>query len=363
MVARTKYPVSLINEVLEKKAAGETIKSLSKKHKVPYNTIASWMRDGPGKESKTKGDLLAELSGLILKHGPEISSSTYERIAEEPGAFRRHFSSWSEFQFAAARLAPYAEQYNVRRFVELADGILMVASDLHYWPFWGESTAHRGFVHVAKKLSPSMIVLNGDVPDFPKLSTHRPIAWKKDPEPKDELDEVETRLGEIKRAAPGAERFWDWGNHCIRFDNRIAEHVQGLRDIKGSSLVHHFPEWRFQNAIRVNEFELEIKHRNKSGMYATANNVKDAGFSYCSGHDHNFNAFRWTNLRGTFWGINTGMGAEPFGPQFEYAENNTRNWASGFAVLTFINGKLQPPEMVPVIEPGVIWFRGKRVSV
>jgi hypothetical protein len=363
MVARTRYPVSLIKEVLQKQSSGKSIKSLSKEYSVPYNTISSWMRDGPGKQSKTKSELLSELSDLILRYGPEITWDNYQRLAEEPGAHRKHWASWIEFRFEAARLCPYAEQYNIRRFIELKDGILLTASDLHYWPMWGASTAHRGLCYVAQKIKPSVIVLNGDVSDLPGASSHRPIAWKKEPKVEDELVEVETRIGEIKDSAPGADRYINWGNHDIRFDNRLAEQCDWLRGVSGSSLVHHFPEWKFQNAIRVNEVELEIKHRNKSGQYAPANNVKDAGFSYCSGHDHNFNSFRWANLRGTFWGIDTGMGAEPWGPQFEYRENNTANWASGFAVLTFIKGKLQPPEMVPVIEPGVIWFRGERVDV
>lgn len=360
MVARTKYPVSLINEVLEEKRSGASLMALSKKYKIPYNTIGSWARLGPGKESKTKSELLQELSSLIMKFGPEIPWNCYQREVEAPGAYRRYYSNWPDFRFEAARLCPYAAQYNVRRHIELKDGIIAVISDLHFWPYWGASTAWRGFIYVAKEIRPSVVVLNGDVPDFPKASSHRPIAWKKEPTVKQEMDEVKERLAEVPK---GPERYWNWGNHCIRFDNRLAENADWMAGVEGSSLVHHFPEWKFQNAIRVNEFELEIKHRNKGGQYAFANNPKDAGMSYASGHDHNFNAFRWTNLRGTYWGIDTGMGADPFGPQFEYSENNTANHASGFAVLTFIGGVLQPPEMVPVIEPGVIWFRGQRVNV
>jgi hypothetical protein len=36
------------------------------------------------------------------------------------------------------------------------------------------------------------------------------------------------------------------------------------------------------------------------------------------------------------------------------------NWCSGFAVLTFRNGKLLPPELCEVID-GVAYFRGEEV--
>lgn len=53
--------------------------------------------------------------------------------------------------------------------------------------------------------------------------------------------------------------------------------------------------------------------------------------------------------------------AEPYGPQFDYTEDDSVDWASGFAVLTFIEGgALVPPEVCTVIGERA-WFRGQPV--
>jgi hypothetical protein len=50
--------------------------------------------------------------------------------------------------------------------------------------------------------------------------------------------------------------------------------------------------------------------------------------------------------------------ADVGGPQFTYVEAGPLNWASGFAVLTFRDGRLLPPELV-VVDGGTAWFRGE----
>jgi len=50
-------------------------------------------------------------------------------------------------------------------------------------------------------------------------------------------------------------------------------------------------------------------------------------------------------------------------PAFEYAEDNPKNWRSGFAVLTFWDGKLMPPELCEVISEGLVYFRGQVIEV
>jgi hypothetical protein len=52
--------------------------------------------------------------------------------------------------------------------------------------------------------------------------------------------------------------------------------------------------------------------------------------------------------------------AEPKGPQFTYVEAGPLNWASGFVVLTYREGRLLEPEIVAV-DAGRAWFRGAPV--
>jgi hypothetical protein len=47
--------------------------------------------------------------------------------------------------------------------------------------------------------------------------------------------------------------------------------------------------------------------------------------------------------------------------QFAYLEHNPVMWASGFAVLTFRNGVLLPPELVEVID-GEAFFRSCKIA-
>ena len=67
----------------------------------------------------------------------------------------------------------------------------------------------------------------------------------------------------------------------------------------------------------------------------------------------------------TKWGVDTGTLAEPFGDQFAYAENNPRNWRSGFAVLTIVDGHLLMPELLFVSDLGqdYVEWRGELIDV
>jgi hypothetical protein len=70
-------------------------------------------------------------------------------------------------------------------------------------------------------------------------------------------------------------------------------------------------------------------------------------------------------LTGTRYGIDCGSLANVWGQQFGYTEDSSRNHRSGFAVLTYHNGKLMPPELCEVIDEdaGLAFFRGKIIEV
>jgi len=84
------------------------------------------------------------------------------------------------------------------------------------------------------------------------------------------------------------------------------------------------------------------------------------GLTMVTGHLHRLAVTPWADYTGRRWGVDTGTLADPLGPQFEYLENNATPWCSGFAVLTFKDGKLLPPELCEVID-GVAYFRGEAV--
>jgi hypothetical protein len=65
-------------------------------------------------------------------------------------------------------------QNNIRTKVDLHNGVIVVASDCHYWPGI-VSTAHRALVKIIGDLKPKMVVINGDAFDGASISRHPPI--------------------------------------------------------------------------------------------------------------------------------------------------------------------------------------------
>jgi predicted phosphodiesterase len=255
-------------------------------------------------------------------------------------------------------------QNGVRVNVELDNGVIMVGSDCHYYPDI-ISTAHRAFVHLAKELSPKMIIMNGDVFDGSSASSHSPIGWQQTPTVKQELDACQERLGEIEDVAKNAKLHWTWGNHDLRFNTRLASQVgSAFEGVKGMNLTDHFPRWQFSTSIMVNEHTM-IKHRWHNGIHAVYNNTLKSGVSFVTGHLHSLKVTPWTDMgaQKTRYGVDTGTMANIDDPAFFYTEDSPVNWRSGLAVLTFWEGKLMPPELCEVISEGIVYFRGKIIEV
>ena len=174
--------------------------------------------------------------------------------------------------------------------------------------------------------------------------------------------------GQVCKARPAnndlgrqAERKWTIGNHDMRFDRALAINAPQYDGVL-ERLSDIFPEWDMAWSMRVNNTVM-IKHRQANGVHAAYNNTLKGGLSMVTGHLHRLAVTPWADYNGRRWGVDTGTRADPLGPQFEYLENNATPWTSGFAVLTFADGLLMPPEMCQVIDDGVAWFRGSRIEV
>jgi hypothetical protein len=107
-----------------------------------------------------------------------------------------------------------------------------------------------------------------------------------------------------------------------------------------------------------------VKHRWKGGIHATHGNTSMSGKTMVTGHLHSLKVTPYSDYNGTRYGVDTGTLAEPDGPQFiNYLEDGPTNWRSGFAILTFHEGKLLWPELVHKWDEGKIEFRGKVYDV
>lgn len=244
---------------------------------------------------------------------------------------------------------------------EVPDGVVLIGSDAHFWPNI-ISPAFRAFVKFCKELQPKAVIMNGDMMDGARISRHPPIGWENRPTVVEEIEAIQERLGEITKATFKAKKFWPLGNHDARYETRLATVAPDYAKVHGVHLRDHFPDWEPCWAVWINN-DVVVKHRYKGGEHATHNNPLRAGKTMVTGHLHSLKATPYTDYNGTRFGVDTGTLADPFGPQFEYQEDNPRNHRSGFAVLTFHRGRLLWPELAHVLSEGEVEFRGKVISV
>jgi len=317
-----------------------------------------------GKQSCTDQEFI----GLWSKHGSAAEIAKILGITDRNAHVRRRKIEEKHGIVLAgvARNSPdfkvtYAYN-NVRTNVKLENGIIVIGSDCHYWPDI-ISTAHRAFVKIIKDLKPRMVVMNGDVFDGASISRHPPSGWGSTPSVKQELEACQDRLGEVEKAAKGAALHWTWGNHDMRFNARLAAQVGDTwRGVEGMNLTDHFPLWKFSTSIMVNE-SVMIKHRYHNGIHAVYNNALKSGISIVTGHLHSLKVTPFSDYRGDRYGVDTGSLADINGNQFEYSEDNPKNHRSGFAVLTFVDGELLPPELCQVWDDDHVVFRGQLIKV
>lgn len=248
---------------------------------------------------------------------------------------------------------------------EIPEGVVVISSDHHYWP--GEpSVAHRALIEVIKLTKPRLKILNGDIFDGGSIGRHPPFGWSTRPKVRDELHVCEERVGEIELALPnGCERRWNLGNHCIRFERKLATDVPDYEGLPGMRLSDHFPGWDFAWSTAINWDSVHpvmVKHKHAGGVHAGYNNAMKGGVTMVTGHTHRLEAKPWGNYRcGRYYGIQSGTLADINGPQFEYMENSPTDACSGFVVLTFRDGDLLPPELCEV-RGGRAYFRGEIVA-
>lgn len=246
-------------------------------------------------------------------------------------------------------------------YAELKDGVVIVFSDAHYWP--GPATvAHKALLAAVEAIKPAIIIANGDVFDGARVSRHDPIYGDKAPSPKEEVEACVERMTEIEDRSKNSKCLWTVGNHDSRLWRYIRTNAPEVSGMPFTDLFDYFPRWKPTYAIDINGNTL-VKHRWHNGIHATYNNVLRAlGANVVTGHLHRLQT---TAIAGygheRFYGVDTGTLADVDGPQFAYLEHNPVMWASGFAVLTFRNGKLLPPELCEVVD-GEAFFRSCKIA-
>ena len=263
-----------------------------------------------------------------------------------------------------------ARVHRARVPLNIQDGIVLVASDAHFWPEI-RTTAFRALLHFLEHMRPRPVamILNGDMFDGATISRHPKIGFmEKAPSVQEELQAVEERLTEIEDVLPpGCEAIWTLGNHDLRYESFLAAHAPQYEGVHGLHLKDKFPRWKPCWGVHINEgiqSYTVIKHRWHNGTHATHNNVIKAGVNIVTGHLHAPNYKPWSDYTGTRYGIDCGTLAEPYSEQFvNYTEDGPVNWRSAFAVLTYSGGRLLLPEFVQRVDDERVEFRGNVIEV
>jgi hypothetical protein len=242
--------------------------------------------------------------------------------------------------------------YNVQ------NGVVIVFSDGHFLP-GVRTTAQRALVAMIKQLKPSTVICNGDAFDGGSISRYPRIGWDKKPTVLEELTAVEVALTEIEEAARGAHLSWPLGNHCSRFETRLAATAPQFEGVRGFTLKEHFPKWTPCWTVWVND-EVCITHFYHTGIHATHNNLMKGQCHYVTGHTHSLKVTPWTNARGkTLYGCDTGSLADSLsGHNSDYQNGRHGNHRSGFVVLTFKDGEMLMPELCQKWDEDSVQFRG-----
>lgn len=236
--------------------------------------------------------------------------------------------------------------------LELTEGFAVVASDLHLWP--DEYTLMlRALRWALREFKPKVLILNGDVMDFPSISRHDPIGWETNPKVAEEIEGAQDICHELALAAGrGCRKVWTLGNHDKRFETRLARLAPEYAKTHGVHLKDHFPAWEpaWSTLINPSEgvFSCLVKHRFRGGIHAVHNNLLWTGNHIVTGHLHSaqVRALTYHNER-TIWGVDSGCVAEPNARAFRhYSETSPKNWRSGFALLRWRERKLMQPQLV-----------------
>jgi len=294
----------------------------------------------------------------------KITGIAYRAVLKRRASLEKKYDTMLKSLDNKGRPDIYIPDEQTQCNITIDNGVIIVGSDCHYNPKY-ITTAHRAFVQCVKHLKPKFVILNGDLFDFATISAHHRIGWQHHPTVKEELEETQERLADIEAVRPaGCKLLITIGNHDLRFSGKLSNILPQYEGIQGFDIADHTPLWKWYWSIMVNGTCM-IKHRWHNGIHAVYNNTLKSGTSFVSGHLHSLKVTPWTDYTGTRYGVDTGTMACVKDQQFIYAENNPLNWRSGFAVLTFNNGKLMPPELAEVVDEdrGLYYFRGQVMKV
>lgn len=330
---------------------GGNLREMSVASGIKYGTLRSRCSD-LGLRGKGKGGTRSERppDEELLQVYRELGGN-FTAIGKRYGRGQPTVSQWYNHLGLAGQGHKYSPRYPREIKIDLPNGTVVAFSDCHWWTR-EKTRAHQALMVYLKRYRPDVVIANGDVLDGARISRHDPSGLQEVPSLEDELHVCREHMAEIKRTS-GADCYFNLGNHDARLASYAASNASELADLDEIHLDNQILGWQFAWSNRISD-QLLIMHRFRGGIHATYNNALHSGMSIATGHLHAQRITPHTDARGTRWGVDLGCLADPTGHQFTYTEANPLNWRSGFAVFEFRSGKLQPPQLVTVLDDGAV---------
>ena len=248
-----------------------------------------------------------------------------------------------------------------RRNFTILNGTAIVFSDPHWLPDHGRIGTDALEV-ICHELKPQLVVCGGDALDGTQIGRWDPTrGHHKQASLREQLDCMKANFDSVQNASGKAQFAWTIGNHDLRLSRYVAVHAEHMLDLPFTRLEDWVPGWPLSWTVEINAGTAGmtvIRHRNQAGMLHLQG--QKAGCHYVHGHLHKLNVHRLPTFAGVRYSIDAGSLADPSSDVFDYAEGGPDH-AQGFAVLTFKDGKLLPPELCEVLDGDAI-FRGEVVA-
>lgn len=231
------------------------------------------------------------------------------------------------------------KSYNIK----LKDGKIFVASDLHF-PYQDDK-AIECFLREVEREKPDMVVLNGDLLDFYRLS-----RFTKDPSGKDPAEEIEMCREFLHRLRNITEVpiYYTIGNHETRLEKYILDQAPMIACLMDN--VFQVIKTDDINIVGCSRLTINdnfvFEHGTRLGSKTGLSAIKELEAHYLSGatgHTHRLARYSTRKSGKRFTWLETGCLCD-LSPEYMVDPD----WEQGFGIVEFKNGRLKNASIVSI---------------
>lgn len=280
--------------------------------------------------------------------------------------------------YAQECIEPYYGMYD--KHLTEKSGIVraLVIGDVH--GRFCDPFAWEVFLDVLKIVKPDLLVLNGDIADFPKVGRYTQIPGAGNLMLQAEIDFVRDQFKQIRKVYDGP-LTWHLGNHeqrlaryladcapsladlrCLRYDQLFGIEEFQIQPVFGGNWLAPYQSERSKNIRRTHKVYYDcfvVAHGTAMGPKGGMSEIAYFGMSGVSGHTHRPGIFmQGTEASPGLTWTNPGMMANRACAK-DYRETRVNEWGMGLALFT-IKGdqRIVIPELC-IVNEELATFAGK----